>query len=147
MKIKIVYINVMDSYSGGEIVLQRLIRNLDKNKFDIIIYTKNTKFLETLDCIECTVISFDTQYQMKLKRGIGAGLHAIKNLFISGKYMYDIKFKHRANLVHSNSLTSNIYFAIWAKLFNLKFIAHSHEIRYGLFFKIIHKYIEFFVYQ
>ena len=30
---KIVYVNVMDNYSGGEIVLQRLIHNLDGELF------------------------------------------------------------------------------------------------------------------
>ncbi|BFU78248.1 hypothetical protein ALC152_14630 [Arcobacter sp. 15-2] len=142
-KIKLAFVNVMDSYSGGEIVLQRLIRNLDKNEFDIVVYTKDTKFVETLNCKECEVIVFNTQYQMRLKRGFRSLIQAIKNLFVSSKYMYQLKYKHEVDLVHSNSLTSNIYFAVWAKVFRVKFIAHSHEIRDGVLFKIIHKYIEF----
>lgn len=142
-KKKLAFVNVMDSYSGGEIVLQRLIRNLDKKQFDIVVYTKDTKFVETLNCEACEVVAFNTQYQMRLKRGVGSLLQAIKNLFVSGKYMYQLKYKHEVDLVHSNSLTSNIYFAVWAKIFRVKFIAHSHEIRDGVLFKIIHKYIEF----
>ncbi|WP_066351149.1 glycosyltransferase [Aliarcobacter skirrowii] len=142
-KIKLAFVNVMDSYSGGEIVLQRLIRNLDKTEFDILVYTKDTKFVETLNCEKCEIVTFNTQYQMRLKRGLLSLSQAIKNLFISGKYMYQLRYRHKVDLVHSNSLTSNIYFAIWAKIFGVKFIAHSHEIRDGRLYKIIHKYIEF----
>jgi len=142
-KITICYINVMDNYSGGEIVLQRLIRGLDKNLFDTIVYTKNTKFVDTLNCKECKVIVFDTQYQMKLKRGFMALIQAIKNFIVSAKYMYELKYKYKVDIAHSNSLTSNIYFAIWAKIFNIKFIAHSHEIRDGLVYNILHRYIGF----
>ena len=142
-KIKIVYINVMDAYSGGEIVLQRLIRGLDKNLFDIIVYTKNTKFVETLNCNECTIVVFNTQYQMKLKRGISILVQVFKNLLISGKYMYDIKYKYNVDIVHSNTLTSSIYFAIWAKIFRVKFISHNHIIRTGTIYNIVYKYISF----
>ncbi len=140
MKIKIAYINVMDAYSGGEIVLQRLIKNLDKSKFEIYVYTKNTKFVETLNCKECKMISFDTQYQLKNQRGIKALFKVLKLFFVSLKYVYDMKQK-KIDIIHSNSLTSNIYFAIWAKVFNIKFIAHSHEIREGFIFTLLHKYI------
>jgi glycosyltransferase involved in cell wall biosynthesis len=83
---------------------------------------------------------FDTQYQMKLQRGLKALLKALKLFVISGKKVYNMK-KEKINLIHSNSLTSNIYFAFWAKLFGIKFIAHSHEIREGFIFKLLHKYI------
>ena len=140
-KMKICYINVMDGYSGGEIVLQRLIDGLEKSKFTVLIYTKNSKFVDKLSDSECQVIAFNTQYQLCQKRNVSALLAVIKNFIISGYYIYQIKFIHRADIIHSNSLTSNIYFAIWAKLFHINFIAHSHEIREGIIFKLLHKYI------
>lgn len=142
-KITICYVNVMDNYSGGEIVLQRLIRGLDKNLFDIIIYTKNTKFVNTLNCKKCKVVVIRTQYQMKLKRGFIALIQAIKNFIVSAKYIYELKYKYKVDIVHSNSLTSNIYFAIWAKILNMKFVAHSHEIKEGLLYYLLHRYIGF----
>jgi len=142
MKIKLAYINVMDCYSGGEIVLQRIIRGIDKCKFEVYVYTRNTKFVKTLNCNECAIIIFNTQYQLKMQRGVKAILKIMRLFIISGKYVYDMK-KKNIDIIHSNTLTSNIYFAFWAKLFNIKFIAHSHEIREGVTFKFIRKYISF----
>ncbi len=139
----IAFINVMDSYSGGEIVLQRLIRGLDKSKFDVVVYTKKTKFVETLECSEVEVKMLDTQYQLKTQRGIGAFFRAVKNFLISGKYMYRMKFFDKVDIVHSNSLTSSIYFAFWAKLLGVNFIAHNHLIRRGFVYKILYRYINF----
>lgn len=143
LKPKIVYLNVMDYYSGGEIVLQRLIRQVDKNKFDILVFSKNTKFVETLNCPKCKVITFDTQYNMRFARGLKMIGIALKNFFTSAGYILLLKFKYKVDIIHSNTILSNIYFAFWAKLFRLKFIAHSHEIREGKIYKYLHLYIAF----
>jgi glycosyltransferase involved in cell wall biosynthesis len=78
---------------------------------------------------------------MRFQRGLLGIVYALKNFFVSLKYILEIKFIHKADIIHSNTILSNIYFAIWAKIFNIKFIAHSHEIRNGFLFKILHKYI------
>ena len=77
---------------------------------------------------------------MLFRSGIKAIFKVFRLFIYSGKYVYDMKRK-KIDIIHSNSLTSNIYFAFWAKLLNIKFIAHSHEIREGIVFKILHKYI------
>lgn len=137
----IVYINVMDGYSGGEIVLQRLIRALDKQRFDVTVYTTRTKFVETLECPECKVVIMDRHFQLQKKRGIWATFQAIGNFWYAGKCSALIKFSEKADIVHSNSMISNLYFAFWTRIFFLKLIAHSHEIKEGLLFKLIHRYV------
>jgi len=141
-KIKIAYINIMEGYSGGEIVLQRLIRGINRDKFSIYVYSTPTKFIDTLKCNECNTTIINTQYQLKMERGIKAFVKVIKLFVMSGKYIYEMKQK-QILIIHSNSLTSNIYFSFWAKIFGIKFIAHSHEIREGIIFTLLHKYICF----
>lgn len=139
--IKLAFVNTMDAYSGGEIVLQRIIRGLDKNRFRILVYTKNTKFVTTLNCDECEVVIFDTQYQLKKQRNFIAILKLCRNFLISAKYVYEMKYVYHIDILHSNTLTSNIYFSFWAKIFNIKLIAYSHDLRYGLIYKVLYRYI------
>ncbi|WP_457599142.1 glycosyltransferase family 4 protein, partial [Hydrogenimonas sp.] len=52
--------------------------------------------------------------------------------------------KEGVDIVHSNSLTSSIYFVFWCKCFGLKFVAHNHLIRSGTIYKMVYRYIALF---
>ena len=141
-KVKVAYINVMSGFGGGEIVLQRIIKKLNKNKFYVQVYSVKTKFIETLDCPECEIFIIDEEYQLKKQRNIKALFKIIRLFLKSGIFVFKMK-KDKTDIIHSNTLVSNIYFSFWAKLFRIKFVAHSHEIKEGLLFRILHKYIGF----
>ncbi len=141
-KIKVAFLNVMDGYSGGEIVLKRLIEGLDEQKFEKVLYTRRTKLVDVLKNSSCRIEIISEQYQMKKKRGPGALLMALGLFGVSLKYLLRMK-KEGVRIVHSNSLTSSIYFAFWAKLFGLRFVAHNHLVRRGRVYKILYRYIYF----
>ncbi len=138
---RIAFVNVMDGYSGGEIVLKRLIEGLDPKLFEPVVYTRETKFVEMLRCDRCSVVIIPRQYQLRLRRGPNAFFAAMKNFFVSGRYVWDMKYDKKIDIIHSNSLTSSIYFAFWAKLFGLGFVAHNHLIRRGKVYTILYRYI------
>ena len=140
-KITIAFVNVMDGYSGGEVVLKRLIEGLDPKLFEPVVYTKKTKFVKMLKCDRCTVVLMPQQYQLRQRRDMYAFFNAMKNFFVSGRYVWDMKYNKKVDIIHSNSLTSSIYFALWAKVFRIKFVAHNHLIRSGKLYSILYKYI------
>ena len=138
---RIAFVNVMDGYSGGEIVLKRLIEGLDPKLFEPVVYTRETKFVEMLRCDRCSVVIIPRQYQLRLRRGPSAFFAAMKNFFVSGRYVWEMKHDKKVDIIHSNSLTSSIYFAFWAKLFGVGFVAHNHLIRRGKLYTILYRYI------
>jgi hypothetical protein len=142
-KCKIAFINVMDGYSGGEIVLQRLIESLDERVFEPIVYTKETRFAKAMRDYGLSPVIISHQYQLRCQRGIKAVWQALKIFVVSGRFTYDMRFNRKVRIVHSNSLTSSIYFAFWAKVFRLKFVAHNHLIRRGKVYKMLYRYIYF----
>ncbi|WP_456450175.1 glycosyltransferase family 4 protein [Hydrogenimonas sp.] len=141
-KIKIAFVNVMDGYSGGEIVLKRLIEGLNDEEFEKVLFTRPTRMVDSVDLSRCHIISICEQYQLKRKRGFLAIIKASRLFFSSAKYLLQMK-REGIDIVHSNSLTSSIYFAFWAKLFGLRFVAHNHIVRRGAIYRILYQYINF----
>ncbi|BBG66797.1 hypothetical protein NNO_2094 [Hydrogenimonas sp.] len=138
---RIAFLNVMDGYSGGEIVLKRLIEGIDRGVFDPVVFTRESRFVKMLKCDGCRVVTIPRQYQLKLRRGPGALFSILGNFLVSGKYVRDMKYRYRVDIIHSNSLTSSIYFAFWAKLFGVGFVAHNHLIREGKIYSVLYRYI------
>jgi len=140
---RIAFLNVMDGFSGGEIVLKRIIEGLDDEKFEKLVYTRRTKFFEEIKKTVEKTIPIEEVYQLRTVRGFKGAIKALSLFFVSAKYAYHMK-SNSIDIVHSNSLTSSLYFAFWAKIFGLKFIAYNHLIRRGWIYKIIYKYIYFY---
>ena len=140
-KITVAFVNVMDGYSGGEIVLKRLIEGLDNGEFEKILYTRATPLAEYVDKKSCAIRVIKHQYQLRKRRGLPALFKAAKLFVVSLGYAIEMK-RNGVEIVHSNSLTSSIYFAGWSKLLGMKFVAHNHLIRSGLVYKVLYKYIE-----
>jgi glycosyltransferase involved in cell wall biosynthesis len=142
--IKIAFLNVMDCYSGGEIVLRRLILSLDPKEYQKFIYSLETQFIEDFQQKPVHIRPITHKFQLGTRRNFMELFKIINNFIIAYRLCRIMKKIDNIDLIHSNGMVSNVYFAPFAKFLDIPFVAHSHEIRYGFFYKVLHYFIAFF---
>lgn len=140
-KINIAFVNIMDCYSGGEKVLERIVNNIDRETFHPIVVSRNTDFLNSIEVDHEQLIVINRSFQLGLSRSPMVLFKLITNFFQALLICFKLSMLHKVKVVHSNSLISNVYFSLFSRMFGMKFIGYSHEVRYGLAYKVLHRYL------
>ena len=137
------FLNVMEGYSGGEVVLERLMAGLDRKRFIPILFTRPGRLAERAAQKGIKVYKISRPFQMLGRRGVIAALR-VPWLFGYAFLLTRAMQAAGCQVVHSNSLISSIYFAPWVKLFGMRLVAHNHLIRRGRHYRLIYRYVALF---
>jgi glycosyltransferase involved in cell wall biosynthesis len=137
-KIKVLYLDEIGRIDGAEVVLYNLVTNLDKGRFiPTVVCGSDGKLVDKLRAQNIRVYILKMKETNKLTFNIGRfklfnPLSAVVNF--SNGIIFGIKFylflkKHDADIVHTNSLLSNLYGAIPARFAGKRLIWHEHNIQ------------------
>ena len=140
----LIFVNFQNCFSGGEIVLSRLIKELSiSSNFNISVFSDPVFFANTNFDHDVKLHPLTKTLQLNNVRGIFAFLKVISNFIYTFMLFSKIIFQKKPDIIHCNSLTTALYCSLVCYLFNIKMVTHSHEIRDGFLYFLIHRYISF----
>lgn len=141
-KQNIIFINFQNCFSGGEIVLSRLIKQLSvSSNFNISIFSDPVFFANTSFDHNVKLYPITKTLQLNNARGIFAFLKVISNFIYTLMLFSKIIIQQKPDVIHCNSLTTALYCSLICHIFNIKMVTHSHEIREGFLYYLIHRYV------
>lgn len=143
-KQNLIFVNFQNCFSGGEIVLSRLVNELSLcNNFNITVFSDPIFFKNTKLCKNIKIHTIIKSIQLNNVRGIGALIKIFLNFIYTLILIIKIIISKKPDIIHCNSLTTALYCSFFCYIFNIKMITHSHEIREGFLYYLVHRYISY----
>lgn len=123
---KILYVSNRTSFSGGEVVLLRLLAN--NSSITPIVITPPGELASRLKDLHIKTYILNEIRQLDRARNKFWPAIALKNLILGQLKVISILIKERPDLVHANALGAALYSAFPAALCAVRFIWTSHNI-------------------
>jgi glycosyltransferase involved in cell wall biosynthesis len=137
-KHKILYLDEIGRIDGAEVVLYNLVTNMDKDRFEpLVVCGSEGNLVEKLrsENIQVCVLKMKETSKLtfsicgvKIFNPISAVVNAIYGI-IYGLQFYLFLRKNTVDIVYTNTLLSNLFGSIPAKLTGKKLIWHEHNIQ------------------
>jgi len=123
---KILYVSNRTDFSGGEVVLLRLIQNNYQAR--PIILAPYGPLSERLQSLGVKTYFSKNIFQLNRKQNRLWLLQIIKNLILGFIEFFMVILKERPDIVHANGLGATIYSTLPAKFFKKPFIWTDHDV-------------------
>ena len=130
----ILYVDHTAKLGGGEIALLNLIRALDPGKFRAhVVLGEDGPLVEKLRAagIETTILPLDPVLRETRKDTLGIGsllkLSQIKTLLAYSRTLARFAREHSADLIHANSLKSDIYAGVAGRMARIPVLWHIRD--------------------